>query len=591
MLGAIAVALALTTALGMWNGMLVAVVGIQPIVATLILMVAGRGIAQLITSGQIITINSSPYDLIGNGYWLALPFALFVVAAMYGLTAALSRKTALGLLIESVGGNAEASRLAGVRSRNLIILAYAFSGLCSGIAGLIVSSGIKGADGNNAGLWFELDAILAVVIGGTALRGRALLPRRHARRRAAHPDADDDDLLDRRPAGDDAPLQGARRHGRLPRPVARVPRQARAAAPPAREHPRSTATRRPAPRASGGRSRMTTVESARERAGRTTRRLPARYVPVLVTLSLVVAMFTVGSLRYPYFGTGQVFLNLFVDNSFLLVAVVGMTFVILTGGIDLSVGSVVALSTLLCAELAGHGWPASPCFPSCCSSARRSASRWARSSTTSRSSRSSSRSRGCSSRAGSATRSPSTRSRSRTRPSRGSPSTRSRLPWGLFLTTGALVSLVVVAIGLYLLHLTSFGRTVYAIGGNRQSALLMGLPVARTEVAVYTISGTCSALGGILLSFYMLSGSGSLAVGMELDAIAAVVIGGTLLTGGTGYLLGSLLGVLVLGLIKTLITFQGTLSSWWTKIVIGLLLLAFILLQRLVFHRQAVSKH
>ena len=170
-LGAITVALALTTALGMWNGTLVAVVGIQPIVATLILMVAGRGIAQLITSGQIVTINSSPYNLIGNGYWLGLPFALFVVAAMYGATGALSRKSALGLLIESVGGNAEASRLAGVRSRNLIILAYAFSGLCSGIAGLIVSSGIKGADGNNAGLWFELDAILAVVIGGTALRG------------------------------------------------------------------------------------------------------------------------------------------------------------------------------------------------------------------------------------------------------------------------------------------------------------------------------------------------------------------------------------------------------------------------------------
>ena len=155
---------------------------------------------------------------------------------------------------------------------------------------------------------------------------------------------------------------------------------------------------------------------------------------------------------------------------------------------------------------------------------------------------------------------------------------------------GAVLSLVVVAIGLYVLHLTSFGRTVYAIGGNQQSALLMGLPVARTKVAVYTISGFCSALGGILLSFYMLSGSGSLAVGMELDAIAAVVIGGTLLTGGSGYLLGSVLGVLVLGLIKTLITFEGTLSSWWTKIVIGLLLLAFILLQRLVFHRQAVSK-
>src|SRR4026209_1901009 len=119
-LGAITVAIALTTALGVWNGLLVAVVGIQPIVATLILMVAGRGIAQLITSGQIVTISSSPYDLIGNGYWFALPFALDLVAAMYGLTAALSRKTALGLLIESVGGNAEASRLAARRSRTLM---------------------------------------------------------------------------------------------------------------------------------------------------------------------------------------------------------------------------------------------------------------------------------------------------------------------------------------------------------------------------------------------------------------------------------------------------------------------------------------
>ena len=168
---AIAAALGLSIALGLWNGVLVAFIGIQPIVATLILMVAGRGIAQLITSGQIITINSSPYSMIGNGYFLALPLSLFVVAGMYAGSALLSRRTALGMLIESVGGNAEASRLAGVRSKNLIVLAYMFSGLCSGIAGLMVSSGIKGADGNNAGLWFELDAILAVVIGGTALKG------------------------------------------------------------------------------------------------------------------------------------------------------------------------------------------------------------------------------------------------------------------------------------------------------------------------------------------------------------------------------------------------------------------------------------
>jgi simple sugar transport system permease protein len=159
------------------------------------------------------------------------------------------------------------------------------------------------------------------------------------------------------------------------------------------------------------------------------------------------------------------------------------------------------------------------------------------------------------------------------------------LPGDTFITTGVIVSLATVAIGLYVLHHTRLGREVYAVGGSERSARLMGLSVARTKVAVYTISGFCSALGGILLSFYMLSGFGNLAIGMELDAIAAVVIGGTVLAGGRGYLAGTVLGVLVLGLIQTLLTFQGTLSSWWTKIVIGLLLLAFILMQRLVFAR------
>jgi ribose/xylose/arabinose/galactoside ABC-type transport system permease subunit len=168
---AVSVALGLSMLLGLWNGVLVAVIGIQPIIATLILMVAGRGVAQLITDGQIITITSSPYKLIGGGYWLTLPFSVFVAAAAFAVTALLSRRTALGMLIEAVGGNAEASRLAGIRARSLIILAYVFSGLCAGVAGLMVSSNVSGADGNNAGLWIELDAILAVVIGGTALAG------------------------------------------------------------------------------------------------------------------------------------------------------------------------------------------------------------------------------------------------------------------------------------------------------------------------------------------------------------------------------------------------------------------------------------
>lgn len=168
---AVALGLALSVVLGVWNGFLVAGFGIQPIIATLILMVAGRGVAQLITDGQIITVNSSPYKLIGGGYWLTLPFGIIIVIAVLALTAFLTRRLALGLLIESVGGNAEASRLAGIRSRGVLLMVYAFCGLCAGIAGLMISSNVSSADGNNAGLWIELDAILAVVIGGTSLAG------------------------------------------------------------------------------------------------------------------------------------------------------------------------------------------------------------------------------------------------------------------------------------------------------------------------------------------------------------------------------------------------------------------------------------
>ncbi|MFC0529124.1 ABC transporter permease [Phytohabitans kaempferiae] len=168
---AVALALGLALLLGAWNGILVAVVGIQPIIATLILMVAGRGLAQLITDGQIITINSSPYKLIGAGYLFTVPFAILVALAVTALAVLLTRRTALGMLIESVGGNAEASRLAGIHSRRITMMAYIVAGLCAGIAGLMISSNVSSADGNNAGLWYELDAILAVVIGGTSLAG------------------------------------------------------------------------------------------------------------------------------------------------------------------------------------------------------------------------------------------------------------------------------------------------------------------------------------------------------------------------------------------------------------------------------------
>jgi simple sugar transport system permease protein len=158
-----------------------------------------------------------------------------------------------------------------------------------------------------------------------------------------------------------------------------------------------------------------------------------------------------------------------------------------------------------------------------------------------------------------------------------------RIPVGFdsSLTVGALIALAVVAIAMRVAHWTEFGRTVYAIGGGESSARLMGLAVDSTKVGVYLLSGLCAALGGIVMTFYMLSGYSLHAVGLELDAIAAVVIGGTLLAGGVGYVAGTLFGVLILGIIQTLIAFDGSLSSWWTRIVVGALLLLFCLLQRL----------
>jgi len=166
-----AIALVVCLVLGLWNGFLVSVLGIQPIIATLVLMTAGRGLAMLVTDGQITTVNNATFSRIGGGFVLTLPVAILVALAVFGLTAFLTRRTALGMLVESVGINPEASRLAGVRSRTIIWTAYAFSAVCAGLAGLMIASNTNAADANNAGLWIELDAILAVVIGGTSLAG------------------------------------------------------------------------------------------------------------------------------------------------------------------------------------------------------------------------------------------------------------------------------------------------------------------------------------------------------------------------------------------------------------------------------------
>ncbi|CAL9591169.1 galactofuranose ABC transporter, permease protein YjfF [Streptomyces sp. enrichment culture] len=313
-------------------------------------------------------------------------------------------------------------------------------------------------------------------------------------------------------------------------------------------------------------------------------------LPLIVTAVLLVAMFAVGSVRYEGFLSAQVVLNLLIDNGFLLVVAIGATFVILTGGIDLSVGSMIALSTMTTAWMVEQqGWPLATAVPLVLMIGAGSGALmgWiihtfeiqpfivtlagmflARGLCYMIS-----------------TESITINDPTTVRIAQ----TRLYGPGGLFVSVSVVIALAVLLIAFVVLHHTRFGRGVYAVGGNESSARLMGLPVGSIKVAVYAISGLCSALAGLLLTFYMLSGYPLHAMGMELDAIAATVIGGTLLTGGSGFVLGTALGVLVLGMIQTVINFQGTLSSWWTRIVIGVLLFVFIVFQRLMTGRRPAA--
>ncbi|MGG4341086.1 ABC transporter permease [Paenibacillus lautus] len=168
---AILTALGIGLLCGLWNGILVSILGIQPMVATLILLTVGRGIAQLITNGQILSTTNDRYEYIGKGYLFGIPFAVYIAAAVFILVYLLKTKTAFGLFLESTGANRKSSEFAGVKPRVIFMTAYAISGLLAAAAGIIYSSNLSSADANNAGLWYELDAILAVVIGGTSMRG------------------------------------------------------------------------------------------------------------------------------------------------------------------------------------------------------------------------------------------------------------------------------------------------------------------------------------------------------------------------------------------------------------------------------------
>lgn len=319
--------------------------------------------------------------------------------------------------------------------------------------------------------------------------------------------------------------------------------------------------------------------------------LKRQHLPILVTIALFALMFIAGSFQYTGFFSAQVLLNLLIDNAFLLIVAIGMTFVIVSGGIDLSVGSVIALTTMISATLVQGGWSPAIVIPlvlllgSLFGAGMGAIIHYFKIQ-------------------------PFIVTLAGMFLARGlcyvistdtitinnafyttMAQTKIYLPGGNFVSISVLIALLLFAGAFYAAHFTRFGRNTYALGGNEQSAVLMGLPVARTKIGVYLFSGFCSALAGVVFTFYMLSGYGLHALGMELDAIAAVVIGGTLLTGGFGYVAGTLFGVMIQGVIQTIISFEGTLSSWWTRIVIGMLLFLFILLQRLFSSRRVLHKH
>ena len=315
-------------------------------------------------------------------------------------------------------------------------------------------------------------------------------------------------------------------------------------------------------------------------------RLPIsqKHIPLLSTAFVCVLLYGLASWQYEGFFSLQVFVNFFSDNSFLGIIAVGMTFVILSGGIDLSVGSMLALCSIVMAVLMQRGVPPAAAIAIVLALGTTLGA-----------------SMGCLVRYF------------------GLPPFIVTLA-GMFFARGlgfiihieslaidnafyravtgwalevgparvpitAFVFVAVVLVGLYVAAYTKFGRNVYAVGGNEEAAMLMGIPVGRTKVLVYALSGLCSSLAGVVFTFYGSSGNPATAVGMELDAIAAVVIGGTLLSGGVGTVLGTLIGVLIFGIIQTGIVFDGRLSSWWTRVAIGALLLVFILLQKLFARR------
>ncbi|KJC64547.1 monosaccharide ABC transporter membrane protein, CUT2 family [Agreia bicolorata] len=314
-------------------------------------------------------------------------------------------------------------------------------------------------------------------------------------------------------------------------------------------------------------------------------------LPTLAAIVIFVGMIIYGEIAYGRILQFSTLSNLFINNAYLIILAVGLTFVILTGGVDLSVGAIIAISSLVGVMLANAGWnpfvvivlmiligsafgAASGILiqyfnvqPFIATLAMMFLARGLASMLS-------------------------------TTPERladESPIRTLSTEWkvidgpkinDLVTTPNVIIAAVVVIIAFYILHKTRFGRTVYAIGGSEQSATLMGLPVVRTKLAIYIISGTLAGLAAVVYTSKLGIAQNITGVGWELDAIAAVIIGGTLLTGGAGFVLGSVIGALVLGLMNVLITRDGSIPPEATTIITGAILLVFVLLQRLVVSRK-----
>ncbi|HSN95063.1 MAG TPA: hypothetical protein VLR89_08390 [Anaerolineaceae bacterium] len=312
---------------------------------------------------------------------------------------------------------------------------------------------------------------------------------------------------------------------------------------------------------------------------------------VLLPFAVFLLVFFVGGRLYPTMQKPQVFFNLFINDSSLLLVAIGMTLVILTGGIDLSVGGVIALVSAASAVMLRSGVSAYVVMPLMIVIgvtlgalmgwiiqdlkvqpfiATLMGLFFAR---------------------GLAYIISLTSVPIKNEVYKAIALTPIYIPFipKAYVYATTLVGPIMLLVAVYLTYFTRFGRTIYAIGSNEQSAMLMGLPVRRVKIMVYAFSGFCSALGGIVFSLSLLAGYGQFATGMELDAIAAVVIGGTALTGGVGNVIGTLFGVLIHGTIVSVLQFNGTLSSWWTRIAVGVLTLLAIGVQSIFYIRKKRS--